>query len=209
MKSWSTDSCRRRSAPEAPRPPASVFDIEKYYRDSHRLVRWIEERRIEALVSFAALGPGDELLEVGCGAGHVLQHFEDVVRTGVDLSASMLDSARRRLGSGVALVRASADRLPFRDGAFPAIVCTELLEHTPDPGAVLRELLRVTGEEGRAVVSIPNESNIDRVKRWIGLLPGLSRLLRNHADEDNEWHLHRLNLSVLQELILHANRPRE
>jgi hypothetical protein len=76
-----------------------------------------------------------------------------------------------------------------------------LLEHTPDPGAVVRELLRVAGVAGRAVVSIPNESNIDRVKRIIGRLPVLSRLLRNLAAEDNEWHLHCMNLQVLGELI--------
>jgi SAM-dependent methyltransferase len=177
------------------------YDIERYYRDSHPLVKWVERMRMRALASLAKAGPGMKVLEVGCGAGHVLERFEGTERTGLDLSRSMLSKSKKRLGPSVPLVQASADQLPFEDATFQRVVCTELLEHTPDPGAVLGELLRVAGPDGRVVVSIPNERNIDRVKRLASRVPGLSFLLRNLAAEANEWHLHRMDLRMLRKLV--------
>ncbi len=175
-------------------------DIDAYYADSHPLVRWIERRRLRALVSLASVGPGEHVLEVGCGAGHALERFTGVRRTGVDLSVHMLERARLRLGRDVPLVRATADILPFPDAAFEAVVCTELLEHVPDPAAVIRELMRVAGPSGRVVVSVPNEGNIDRAKRAVSRTPGLRRVLTTLAEEDNEWHLHRMDRRMLEEI---------
>lgn len=177
------------------------YDIEAYYRDTHPLVRWVEGRRIRALVSFAGAVDGVSLLEVGCGAGHVLEHFEPARQVGLDLSATMLLRSRSRLGPETPLVRGSADRLPFAEGSFSVIICTELLEHTPDPEAVVAELLRVAGRGGRVVVSVPNEVNIDRAKWLARRIPGLRRLLSSLADEDNEWHLHRMDLRVLRSIV--------
>jgi len=177
------------------------YDIERYYEQSHPLVRWLEGRRLDALVALASPRPGDRVLEVGCGAGHVLERFEGTVRTGVDLSAGMMARIRRRLGAGVRLARASGDTLPFADGAFDIVVCTEVLEHVPDPAAVVAELVRVAGANGRVVVSIPNEVNIDRIKRAIRRMPVIRRLLRTLAAEDNEWHLHRFDLQLLRDIV--------
>ncbi len=179
---------------------AARHDIDAYYADSHPLVRWIEERRLRALVSLASVGPGEHVLEVGCGAGHVLERFAGVRRTGVDLSEHMLERARLRLGRNVPLVRATADVLPFPDAAFKTVVCTELLEHVPDPAAVIRELMRVAGPSGRVVVSVPNEGNIDRAKRVAARIPGLMRIVATLAEEDNEWHLHRMDRRMLEEI---------
>lgn len=176
------------------------YDIERYYERAHPLVRWIERRRVDALLALARPVAGDRVLEVGCGAGHVLERFAGARRTGLDISPRMLDRARRRLGQGVPLICASADALPFRAGSFPVSLCTEVLEHTPDPSAVLRELVRVAGGSGRIVVSVPNETMIDRVKRVLRSLPLLKRLLATLATEANEWHLHRMGLPELRQL---------
>lgn len=170
------------------------YDIERYYRDAHPLVRWIERRRLAALRKLAAVEAGERLLEVGCGAGHVLERFPSHARTtGIDLSPSMLERARGRLEAGTGLARAAAEALPFPAGAFDVVLCTEVLEHTRDPRAVMEELVRVAGEGGRVVVSVPHETRIDRAKRILRRIPGLRAMLRTLAAEDNEWHLHRLD----------------
>ncbi|MEX1024908.1 MAG: class I SAM-dependent methyltransferase [Planctomycetota bacterium] len=47
-------------------------------------------------------------------------------------------------------VVASGERLPFRDGAFDAVMSSAVLEHVPDPPAYCRELTRVVRSGGEA-----------------------------------------------------------
>lgn len=51
-------------------------------------------------------------------------------------------------------------QIPVEDGAFDAVLCTEVLEHVPDPISALRELCRVTREGGSLFLSAPLGSGI-------------------------------------------------
>jgi len=175
------------------------YDIDAYYADAHPLVRWVEARRLRALDALAAAAPGERLLEVGCGGGHVLMRYPDQERWGIDLSSVMLERSARRV-PGARLARASADRLPFASGSFDVVLCTEVLEHVPDPGAVVAELMRVAAPGARVVVSIPNEGLIDRTKRVLSRLWLLRGPLRRLAGEGNEWHLHAFDLRLLRQV---------
>lgn len=176
------------------------YDIDRYYERSHPIVRWIEQRRLETLRRFAGARPTDRILEVGVGGGHVLAKFPGMQRTGIDLSPTMLQRARRRLGDDVELLQGSADQLPFEDATFDVVLCTEVLEHVVEPARVVRELMRVAAPGARVVVSIPNEAIIDRAKRMIRRMPIIRTLLRTLASEGNEWHLHHLDRSALQQM---------
>ena len=50
---------------------------------------------------------------------------------------------------------ADLERTPFAAGMFDAVLCTETLEHVARPGAVLRELRRVTRDGGTLVLTVP------------------------------------------------------
>jgi len=177
------------------------YDIDRYYERSHRIVRWLERRRLALLRAVAQPRADDQVLEVGCGGGHVLERFADSARTGIDLSPSMIVRSLRRLGPSVNLLRGSAEDLPFADGSFEIVLCTEVLEHTREPRRVIEELMRVAAPGARVVVSIPNERNIDRAKRAIRRVPGARRLLKTLADEGNEWHLHQFDEAHLRCII--------
>lgn len=54
-----------------------------------------------------------------------------------------------------ALLAGDALRLPFADGAFDAVICSEVLEHIPDYRAAIAEIARVLRPGGRLCVSVP------------------------------------------------------
>lgn len=92
-----------------------------------------------------ALGPARTVLNVGAGAGSYEPADRAVVA--VEPSAEMV---RQRPAGAAPAVRASAERLPFRDGAFDAAMAILTIHHWPDWRAGLRELRRTA--RGRAVV---------------------------------------------------------
>jgi len=52
-------------------------------------------------------------------------------------------------------VQTDASELPFGDGQFHAVVCSELLEHVPDPVAVSAEIHRVLRPNGIVLICVP------------------------------------------------------
>jgi SAM-dependent methyltransferase len=99
---------------------------------------------------------GDKVLEVGCGAGTDLLQFakHGAIATGVDLTASHVDLARRRL-DGLALVyQADMRKLPFADNTFDYVYSHGVLHHSDEPEKVVREMLRVLRPGGRMNIHV-------------------------------------------------------
>jgi len=112
------------------------------------------------------LGPGDWLLDAGCGGGrHCFGALDRGVHSvGLDLDLPSLVIARagiherrgratEKLHGGV--LRGDVFRLPFPDGAFDRAICSEVMEHVHDYGAAARELARVVRPGGTLAVTIP------------------------------------------------------
>lgn len=106
--------------------------------------------------------PGTRVLDVGCGRGRHLHAFmerDGVTAVGVDLNLDDLTASREGLvafgGERALVARADALRLPFADGAFDLVVCSEVLEHLPDYQTALDEIDRVTRPGGAVAVSVP------------------------------------------------------
>jgi SAM-dependent methyltransferase len=59
-------------------------------------------------------------------------------------------------------VRLDLTALPFRSGAFDAILCSHVLEHVPDDGAAMRELRRVLAPAGWAILHVPLNPSLER-----------------------------------------------
>jgi ubiquinone/menaquinone biosynthesis C-methylase UbiE len=99
---------------------------------------------------------GRRVLEVGAGTGRNLEHYPtDSAVVAVDLSPGMLRRAvrrARRLGRRVDFVLADAQRLPFRDGSFDAVLATCVFCSVPDPVQGLSELRRVCEPDGSTLL---------------------------------------------------------
>ena len=98
---------------------------------------------------------GLKVLEVGCGTGTNLALFAEAgcEVSGIDLSPSMLDLAKKKLGEDADLELGDASAMPFDDGAFDLVVGFLTLHEMPLEirGPVVSEMARVAGEDGRLV----------------------------------------------------------
>jgi SAM-dependent methyltransferase len=97
------------------------------------------------------LGPGEgRCLDIGCGTGVSTAAVAELgwSAVGVDLSPDMLEVAR---GRGLEIVQASADALPFDDGAFDAAVSVWTHTDVEDFCAAIRETARVLRPEAPVI----------------------------------------------------------
>lgn len=104
--------------------------------------------------------PGERILDVGCGPGVTLTEVALRVGartkvTGIDVSEPMLQGARKRAASlglqNVEVQTGDAEKLPFPDGSFDAVLCVQVLEYCKDPSRVLTEATRVLRPRGRVL----------------------------------------------------------
>ncbi|MEU6181829.1 class I SAM-dependent methyltransferase [Streptomyces coeruleorubidus] len=111
------------------------------------------------LLAAARIGPGDHVLDVGCGTGEVTRAAARRARAGrvlgVDLSQRMLDVARRRTaadGLGNAEFRqADAQVYPFDRAAFDVAVSRTGTMFFSDPVEAFGNLARALRPAGRLV----------------------------------------------------------
>lgn len=96
-----------------------------------------------------------KLLEIGCGSGsmlHLMKQKGWQVR-GLDFDPRAVENARSK-GLDVAQGELSAQRYP--GGSFDAVVMSHVIEHVPDPRALLSECARVTSPGGQVILITPN-----------------------------------------------------
>jgi len=183
------------------------FDPDAYHTRSALPIRAIERLRVRAIRRLLDARADSRVLEVGVGGGNVLERIGGR-RFGIDLSPFILGKARARLGAAAELVRGDAMALPFADGAFDRVYCSEVLEHVLEPEAVVREMRRVLAPSGLVVVSVPNEALINRVKDVVFKLPLGRRLVGGgeggYQPSDkmtDEWHLHEFDRARLERAV--------
>ena len=98
---------------------------------------------------------GMRVLEIGCGTGTNLELFADAGCdvAGIDLSPSMMELATEKLGVRADLRLGDAANMPFADNSFD-LVLAFLTIHEMHPAVrkpVMDEIVRVTGDEGKAL----------------------------------------------------------
>jgi ubiquinone/menaquinone biosynthesis C-methylase UbiE len=149
----------RRTMNEATGPIRALGPVRRYDRIAPKYDRQAR------FYDFVLFGGGREwvcsqaegdVLEIAVGTGLNLPHYPEAARiTGIDVSASMLELARRRaaaLRREVDLRIGDAQALDFPDESFQTVTCTIALCTIPDDRAAVFEAMRVLRPGGRFVL---------------------------------------------------------
>lgn len=100
--------------------------------------------------------PFQTLLDVGCGTGPMiellLKEFPDKSCTGVDLTPRMIEVARAKNLANASFLVGDSEHLPFEQGAFDVVICTNSFHHYPNPQAFMQEAARVLKDGGRLIL---------------------------------------------------------
>jgi len=177
------------------------YDPDAFHHHPNPIVRFIERKRVEAIFKLMKPYKDNPVLEVGCGAGNVIEKALIGELFGVDMSSFILAKAQQKLNKRVHLFQGDALNLPCKNQVFMQVICSEVLEHLLSPLDALNEIARILKPQGVAIISVPNELWINRIKsilvqlrifRWFMNRRGEYREMPERMED--EWHLHTLSL---------------
>ncbi len=106
-----------------------------------------------------------DVLELGCGAGLVIESYIERVRSvfGVDINPELLKRLESRHPSGkvqTACVDLRADWKELQGRRFDAIVALDVVEHFEDDQAFVKKLVRHLQPGGKVVLKVPAQSGL-------------------------------------------------
>ena len=162
---------------------------------AERLERYRFNCIIHAIKEFQRSLPGHRLSVVDAGAG-LGQLSIDLAEQGHQVTA--VDCAESRLKRfearavelGITQVLASVQETTLQDVVADCVVCSEVVEHLPDPHEALREFSRITKKGGLLVLSVPYAEILQKVQ-----CPDCGAFFHPHG------HLHSFTLKDIRDLL--------
>jgi SAM-dependent methyltransferase len=135
-----------------------AFEAEGWTRKAKtydRLTGRATARLVVPLLEAAGVESGTRLLDVACGPGHLAAAAADkgAKPVGLDASEGMVAVARARYAE-IEFQQGDAERLPFGDASFDAVVAGFVVNHLPRPERALAEFVRVVRPGGRVAVTV-------------------------------------------------------
>ena len=92
------------------------------------------------------------MIDVGCGTGEILNSVKNLYPAasiyGIDISEEMLKKAKEKLLNAAEISLGDAEHLPFENGMFDVLICTDSFHHYPNPQKAVKEFYRVLRNGG-------------------------------------------------------------
>ena len=145
-----------------------------YYHDENLSIPDFIMRRLDEIFrGFSAHRRSNRLLDIGCGAGSLLEAARRAGwdAEGVEISIRAVDHVR---GAGLKVFHGELAEAEYPDGHFDVVTASEILEHVPDPRAMLAEIARILRPGGLFWATTPHGRGLSaRVLglRWSSISP--------------------------------------
>ncbi len=146
-------------------------------------------KRAEAIFNWIDRTKPQRVLDAGCGRGfyvNALQFFSFIKEIhGCDINEHYLKIAQNNVRDRrIKITRASLYVLPYPDGYFDCIVCSEVLEHLKKDSRALQELKRVLKPKGLLLITVPN---MNFPFLWDPLNWFLMKIFHTHVNKNIWW----------------------
>jgi 2-polyprenyl-6-hydroxyphenyl methylase/3-demethylubiquinone-9 3-methyltransferase len=149
--------------------PTSAFDDYTWWDPDgflfglHTLLDPFRGPYVISVLRSAGAVEGSRVLDIGSGGGFLTAALSDAGYEviGIDPEMAALSEATEHVTASFAV--AVGERLPLIKASFDSVVCSEVLEHVDNPGAVLAEASRVLRPGGVLVFSLPNRTLLSRL----------------------------------------------
>lgn len=164
-----------------------------FHRNRARAVRHLIREHVQR-------GP---ILDAGCGTGLNLRSLPEG-STGLDINPRNIAVIRTRLPRHEAVL-GDIEAMPFADGTFQAVLCTEVLEHVPDPHRALAEIYRVLAIGGVVIGSVPARALIWRLRFLSSTCPHSEPFHHEYLPAEVASMLDGWTIRVLRYSLLHFN----
>jgi len=129
---------------------------ETYYAKNTSMLKWIHDWRFKSIKNLIGDVSDKIILDAGSGEGYFLSQIKAKEKFGIEMSEKRVKKSLKKhpkLNVQVGDVK----KLPFDDGVFDVIICSEVLEHVDRYEEALIEFKRCLKPSGMLVMSFPNE----------------------------------------------------
>jgi SAM-dependent methyltransferase len=165
--------------------------------DAERVDRLIAEKHRGNRLNHALVVPSGRYLDVGCGLGEMVAGMARLGMNAEGVEPGQVAVNRAR-GLGLKVFHGMLHEARFPDATFDSMSMYHVLEHTPDPVAVLAECRRVLRPGGELVIGVPNfESLVHGLVGGCWSALDLPRHLQHFTPESLEQTGRRAGLDVL------------
>ncbi len=130
-------------------------------KKAYEFDRIADRKRVDFIVSAIkeAFPAEANILDVGCGNGVISRHLGQLGYKvlGIDLSEKSINRAKQLTNlPNVQFQNKSAEQLVDEGQRYDVVICSEVLEHLSNPGALLSVLYSTLAPNGKLIITVPN-----------------------------------------------------